>query len=117
MYLSMRVNNVDIIDIETGRNVFFHYMLKQDLERMQQLIMRGADINFVNEINGYTPLHRAIEDNLDSKVIKFLIKQGAYLHSEDKNGFDCCDKVRAAGTYNNVKEFNRLDCIRNPKLR
>jgi len=62
MYLSMRVSNVDIIDTETGRNVFFHYMLKQDLERMQQLIMRGADINFVNEQNGYTPLHRAIED-------------------------------------------------------
>lgn len=60
MYLSMRVSNVDIVDTETGRNVFFHYMMKQDIERMQQLIMRGADINFVNEVNGYTPLHRAI---------------------------------------------------------
>lgn len=60
MYLSMRVSNVDIVDTETGRNVFFHYMVKQDIERMQQLIMRGADINFVNEVNGYTPLHRAI---------------------------------------------------------
>ena len=51
---------MDIVDTETGRNVFFHYMVKQDIERMQQLIMRGADINFVNEVNGYTPLHRAI---------------------------------------------------------
>lgn len=28
MYLSMRVRNVDIIDAQTGRNIFFHYLMK-----------------------------------------------------------------------------------------
>ena len=83
--------------------------------------MRGADINFVNSVNGNTPLHRAIEMGLDPKIIKFLIRNGAYIHSEDKTGKDCCDKVRLRnikdGLYNELKEFTQLNCIINPKLR
>jgi ankyrin repeat protein len=79
--------------------------------------MRGADINFINEINGFTPLHRAIENLLDVKVIKFLIKKGAYLHSEDKNGLDCCDKAQKLVMYEDVRELNQYKCLKNRKLR
>ena len=60
MYLSMRVNNIDMIDDQTGFNVFRIYMMRGDIKRMKQLLMRGADINFVNEVTGFTPLHKAL---------------------------------------------------------
>ena len=56
--------------------------------------MRGANINYVSKLNGFTPLHFAIEANLNSKMIKFLLKRGALIHIEDKNGKDCCDKAK-----------------------
>ena len=55
--------------------------------------MRNADINFVN-INGKTPLHHAIENNLDEKTIKFLLNNGANPHIEDFEGNDVCDIVQ-----------------------
>ena len=61
--------------------------------------MRGANINYVSKINGYTPLHFAIEANLSSKMINFLLKRGALLHIEDKNGIDCCDKAKKNKRY------------------
>ena len=69
------------------------YILKKNTTIVKQLLMRGANINFVNPINGWTPLHWAIEKKLKSKIIKFLIKNGAYPHAEDNNGLDCCDKA------------------------
>ena len=45
----MRVNNIDMIDDNTGFNVFRIYLLRGDIKRMKQLLMRGADVNFVNE--------------------------------------------------------------------
>lgn len=79
--------------------------------------MRGADINFVNINNGFTPLHRAIVNNLDVRVIKFLIKQGSYLHSKDLNGLDCCDKAAKNPKYSGLKFFEEYACKANPKLR
>ena len=73
---------------------------------MQQLIMRGADVNFVNETNGYTPLHRAIHNKMDPRIVKFLIKQGAIIHSEDLQGLDCCDKAQKLDIYKGIKELN-----------
>jgi len=55
--------------------------------------MRGADINHCNKITGLTPLHMAIEARINSKVIKFLLVNGANPHIEDYNGLDCCDKA------------------------
>ena len=62
-----------MIDDKTGFNVFRIYMVRGDIKRMKQLLMRGSDINFVNEVTGFTPLHKAIEDKLDIKIVKFLI--------------------------------------------
>jgi len=93
MYLSLRTNDVDMEDKATGQNVFSIYLMKKDIGRMKQLLMRGADVNYVNCITGLTPLHQAIDAKLNSKIVNFLIKAGANLHIEDYKGLDCCDKA------------------------
>jgi ankyrin repeat protein len=80
-------------DKATGQNVFSIYLMKKDIGRMKQLLMRGADVNYVNKITGLTPLHQAIEAKLNSKIVNFLIKAGGNPHMEDYNGKDCCDKA------------------------
>jgi len=41
-----------------------------------------------------TPLHAAIENGLNVKVVKFLLKCKANPHIEDIHGKDCCDKAK-----------------------
>jgi len=67
-------------------------MIKKDYGRLSQLIQRGSKINHQNPKNGFTPLHLAIERNLESKMIKFLLRHDADPHVEDINGLDSCDK-------------------------
>ena len=93
MYLSLRTDNVDEVNKNTGKNVFRIYLERKNRERLKQLLMRKADINFVNKQTGFTPLHWAIEHKYGPKVIKFLLKNGAYPHAEDYEGRDCCDKA------------------------
>ena len=57
MYLSLRTDNVDKVNENTGKNVFGIYLKRGDRERLKQLMMRGADINFVSTESGWTPLH------------------------------------------------------------
>jgi len=73
MYLSLRSDNVDIEDETTGTNVFSIYLERKDINRMQQLLMRRADVNFCGQ-SFLTPLHRAIDKRLPVKVVKFLLK-------------------------------------------
>jgi ankyrin repeat protein len=117
MYLSLRTNDVDMEDTTTGENVFSIYLKKKDISRMKQLLMRGADVNYVNKITRLTPLHQAIERELNSKIIKFLLISGANPHIEDKSGIDCCDKARDIHRYNKIKALNNHDCRDNPALR
>ena len=92
------------------------YLLKQDKERMKQLLMRGADVNFVNPMNGWTALHTAIEYNLSSKIIKFLIKQGADVHAKDFSGRDCCERASQKKRYSHIQELvDPIQAMKNEK--
>jgi ankyrin repeat protein len=71
MYLSLRAANIDHDD-DNGMNVFNILLLKQEIDKCSMLLMRHANINFVNKF-GKTPLHLAIENNLDEKTVKFLL--------------------------------------------
>ena len=93
MYLSLRTDNVDLEDETTGKNVFSIYLEKKDLHHMKQLLMRGSNINYQNKMTGLTPLHYAIENNYNSKMVKFMLTYGANPHHEDPDGNDCCDKA------------------------
>ena len=122
MYLSLRVEDVNIEDEETGLNIFVIFLLKEDLNRAQQLIMRGASCNFCFTKNGLTPLHILIERRSPPKIVKWLIKAGADPHQEDPNGLDCCDKVRKMQAnmdfyYHEISILRKKACIINPKLR
>ena len=117
MYLSLRTENVDEEDCETGRTAFVIYMLRQDLIRCKQLLMRGANVNYRNLQNGLTPLHIAINASMSSRVIRFLIKNGANPHFEDLNGLDCCDKVAKMSRYQEFRVFRHQDCRKDQSLR
>ena len=76
MYLSLRSDDIDLENEATGNNVFTIYLKLRtppDILRMKQLLCRGADINFCG-LNKLTPLHTAINLQLSTKTIKFLIK-------------------------------------------
>ena len=47
----------------------------------------------------------AIENDMSIKMITFLIKLGANPHIEDRNGKDCCDKVKDKKEYKGIKIF------------
>lgn len=93
MYLCLRAKNLDFEDKSTGVTILNHYLMKQDLKRMKQILMRGANINYTTISTGKTALHLAVENNLPKKVIKFLLKRGADPHIEDKDRKDVCDKA------------------------
>jgi ankyrin repeat protein len=117
MYLSLRTEQVDLEDRSTGFNVFSYYLLmRKDLDRMKQLLYRGADINYVNYL-GLTPLHQAIEKEMNSKIINFLLKNGANPHIEDFKGEDCCEKAQAIPRYSKLKKLVCMECRTNPSLR
>ena len=117
MYLSLRTEDVDMEDMTTGQNVFSIYLMKKDINRMKQLLMRGANVNYCNKITGKTPLHQAIDSKLNSKIVNFLIKQGGDPHVEDLVGQDCCEKAENVERYSKLKALTNKECLKNPSLR
>ena len=115
MYLTLRTTEVDQTD-NSGKNIFVMYLIKEDLIRCKQLIMRGSDINFQNP-DGKTPLHFAIENELADNIIKFLLKAGANPHIMNKHDQDCCDIVQRLGIYPRQFIFYSNECKRDPQLR
>ena len=86
---------------------------------MKQLLQRGSDINHVSSKTGWTPLHWAIESKIESKFIKFLLKNGAEPHIEDVNGLDACDKAKKIERYRGISLLTdpNSGCGANPSLR
>jgi len=104
-------------DKATGQNVFSIYLMKKDIGRMKQLLMRGANVNYINKITGLTPLHQAIDAHLNSKIVNFLVKAGANPHMEDYEGKDCCDKATNVERYEKLRALTSYECKKNPSLR
>jgi|TARA_B110000285_G_scaffold227264_1_gene288282 ankyrin repeat protein len=65
-----------------------------------RLIVRGANINYVNS-NGQTALQICI-DNKNVLAVKLLLQKGAHPHIMDLNGEDACDKAQKNGM---IKDF------------
>ena len=116
MYLSLRCKDIDMED-ENGKTILLIYLLRKDIDRMKQLLIRGVDINHACKAKKWTPLHWAIENKLSSKVIKFLLRNGANPHIEDDKGKDCCDKAILVHRYQDIKLFHQKECARDPSLR
>ena len=51
-------------------------------------------------------------------TIKFLLKNKANPHIEDKRGMDCCDKAKEMGEkYARIKKLNERKCDEDPSMR
>jgi ankyrin repeat protein len=116
MYLCLRTKNIDHEDSQTGINIFTFYLMKQDLKRMKQVLMRGSDINYSSS-KGQTALYYAITNRLPERVVKFLIKYGANPHIEDIDGKDCCDKAKGVEEYSKIPQIDYARCKINPLWR
>lgn len=85
---------------------------------MNYVLSRGSNINHINFVTNLTPLHLAIEKQMRPSTIKFLLKNKANPHIEDKDGKDCCDKAKMNGlTYSRIRKLNDGKCHADPSLR
>ena len=115
MYLSLRCNQDKFEDMNRD-TIFMQYMRKKDYTRLTMLLRRGSNINHQNS-DYKTFLHYAIENQMESQMIKFLLNNGANPHIEDKDGLDCCDRGRLIRRYSKIHMFHNNLCQITPSLR
>lgn len=58
------------------------FISKGDIKIVQMLIEYGADVNAVDEGDGYTPLHILFEGKNDLDMVKLLIEHGANINAD-----------------------------------
>lgn len=77
--------NVNLTDKRGNTPLFDAVNNNKNYEVVQLLISCGLDVNIVSSFNGSTALHKAclLEDNI--KVVKFLLKNDAYVNVVDFN--------------------------------
>lgn len=78
---------------EIGLNFIFADKQYRDKEKQvfEFFLSKGADINAISPIDGYSPVHIAVVGN-DPQLLNYLISKGADLTVEDqKMGKDVCE--------------------------
>lgn len=60
-------------------------VIKEDIELVQELLERGADVNFQDEDGGWTPLHNAVQSGRKD-IVDLLLLSGADPCRRKKNG-------------------------------
>jgi len=56
-----------------------------DVEALVKIVGDGVDVNEVNSINGWTPLHCAVKGG-NKKAVEFLLSKGALGNTKNKEG-------------------------------
>ncbi|XP_049991309.1 2-5A-dependent ribonuclease [Alexandromys fortis] len=75
-----------------------------NVDRIQQLLDRGADVNVCEDIGGWTPLHNAVKlGRVD--IVDVLLRHGADPHRRKKNG---ATPFIIAGTHGDVRLLERF---------
>ncbi len=71
------------------RGNFVDFCLNPDLTEKDVLdaLKDGADVNEVDEEQGWTPLHSVAQNGKNPKVMSILIKKGAFINAMTKTGF------------------------------
>jgi ankyrin repeat protein len=72
------------IEDNYGRTVLLNAALYGNIELVEWVIEKGANINHTDK-NGYSALHFAAQEN-HTNVVKFLIEKNISLDIQDKNG-------------------------------
>ncbi|CAO2637256.1 2-5A-dependent ribonuclease [Lemmus lemmus] len=77
---------------------------KENVDRIQQLLDRGADVNVCEDIGGWTPLHNAVQlGRVD--IVDLLLRHGADPHQRKKNG---ATPFIIAGIHGDVRLLQRF---------
>jgi ankyrin repeat protein len=83
------LKNIDAIDdhdkVHSVR--FWNTCLDGDLEKVKEFIDSGSDVNSVHPADGRTPLICACQGK-HAELVKYLVKEGADIYAEDKDGCD-----------------------------
>ncbi|XP_038205715.1 2-5A-dependent ribonuclease-like [Arvicola amphibius] len=75
-----------------------------NVDRIQQLLDRGADVNVCEDIGGWTPLHNAVKlGRVD--IVDLLLRHGADPHRRKKNG---ATPFIIAGIHGDVRLLQRF---------
>jgi ankyrin repeat protein len=109
-YLSLRNTWLDEEDANSI-TILMHFLFAKDFKGAYRLIIRGANIDYVNR-NGNTALHLCIQNEI-VESIDFLLGKGANPHIMDLNGQDACDMAKKRGLARRFSIFN--DC--NPHMK
>ncbi|KAK7825245.1 hypothetical protein U0070_009734 [Myodes glareolus] len=75
-----------------------------NVDRIQQLLDRGADVNVCEDIGGWTPLHNAVKLGREY-IVDVLLRHGADPHRRKKNG---ATPFIIAGTRGDVRLLQRF---------
>jgi serine/threonine-protein phosphatase 6 regulatory ankyrin repeat subunit B len=79
-------NNYISIDSMYHSSILVLAVIQGDIDLINILINKGADINRLEDIYGSTILHLAINNNNHIEVVKLLIKSGADINCKDQDG-------------------------------
>ena len=106
LYTAIESNNYDDVEdlIEKGVNVNCEYEdedsplyeainSRKKWKIVKLLIDSGANINYINESEGNTPLILSAYDVVDYTLMKLLIKKGANLYHKNNDGLDFYDNL------------------------
>ncbi|MCB1218461.1 ankyrin repeat domain-containing protein [bacterium] len=92
-----------------NRNLLFEFGMYPDYphEMVVDLVERGLDINQIEERSGQTPLISAAS-NGNTRLVEFLLEQGADPAPVDVNGFTACDYAVYTQNGDMVMAFSRF---------
>lgn len=76
-------NGIDSVDRD-GRSILFSVLQLNDINLVEHLIGRNANIN-MKDNNGFTPLHFSVMEN-NEEITRLLIENGAEIDAIDKWG-------------------------------
>lgn len=116
-YLTLRTKDLNEED-NNSLTILMHYLFKNEFKMASKLIVRGANVNYVNR-NGHTALHLCIENHIMPsdlntrnhmiEAVNFLLKKGADPHIMDLAGEDACDKAKKNGIALLIPQFNNCN--------
>ena len=112
--LAIYKKNVRIIELlkKAGARIpfrgnFVDFCLNPNLTEKDVLdaLKDGADVNEVDEEQGWTPLHSVAQNGKNPKVMSILIKKGAFVNAMTKSGFT---PFLSAARHNPNPEFLKM---------